>query len=1047
MAQSSVIPSKGKEFWLGFMKNWTGVVPPYVVELNISSDVNTSGMIHMPRLGADWPFLVEAGVTTRIQLPVAMAIHQGSEFLDDKGILVLSQDTISVFAINYEPFSADGALIYPVQALGTDHRIIAYKGINANDAVSEFLIVAARDGTEVEITPTALTRGGRQAGEAFTVQLDSGQTYQVQAFDHTLDLTGTRIRGTDASGACRPFAVFSGSVCANVPMDCLACDHLFEQNLPTAAWGRRYHAVPFLSTSSYLYRLLAQENGTQITANGGAPITLNAGQYHDMETVTGDICFEGDKPFAVAQFMKGRICVNAGDPSMLILNAEEQMLTSITFATVESNVITQHYLNIITPTQAIGSLLLDGAPVPGSEFTPFVHCPSRSYAQLPISAGSHGIESPAGFIGYVYGTGVEESYAYSVGAFSPLPPLEPDSVLCLEPDGTPVTLTTPVDLDEPYWTTASDPGTVLHEGPQYSFVPGTSQVYIVTGFEFVSRCARQYSFSVELTTPPVLTAQAGNSTVCSFSEVPLSVQIAPGGDHLVQWTPALLVADPTAQNTTGMPFSDTWFHVEVSTLNGCAVAHDSVLVRVVPGNILSALAQPPFATICAGEEVQLSSEVLYVVAEDPLNTVLGPLWNNVQGGALNTDCGSMSGNALHFNGAIARWAETQPLDLSAGGAVRFALIIGSGDAPCEDADPGDDVVLEYSVDGLEWELIALYPEWAYPELELITETLPPGAMTTTTRLRWRQLGSWVEGTDNWALDEVAVAVRDDASVTYSWSPATGLDDATSATPVAIPGATTTYVLTTTDPGTGCQQGSSVTVQVVTEELEVLPAEVYLCPGGELALDASAAGDGTYIWNTGAATPGIVVTAPGLYWVQFDAGGCGARDSTQVLPAPSEPLFWTVEGCFGEAKPLTLPVPGEQVEWSTGDIGPTISVIDAGEYGVQFIDSLGCIMDGWVTVADLDDDDTVSMPNVFTPNGDGRNDRFLPLDVADGDEFVLQVFNRWGAMIHESTGARGGWDGRANGDPVPDGTYFYTVTKRSVCSGMPVKLSGHVTLLR
>ena len=76
------------------------------------------------------------------------------------------------------------------------------------------------------------------------------------------------------------------------------------------------------------------------------------------------------------------------------------------------------------------------------------------------------------------------------------------------------------------------------------------------------------------------------------------------------------------------------------------------------------------------------------------------LWSSVVGGSVSNGCGSQSGNyALYFNGTSSRIATTVPLALQGTNNVDFYLIIGTGSSPCEDADGGEDVVLEYSTNG------------------------------------------------------------------------------------------------------------------------------------------------------------------------------------------------------------------------------------------------------------------------------------------------------------------------------------------------------------
>lgn len=70
---------------------------------------------------------------------------------------------------------------------------------------------------------------------------------------------------------------------------------------------------------------------------------------------------------------------------------------------------------------------------------------------------------------------------------------------------------------------------------------------------------------------------------------------------------------------------------------------------------------------------------------------------------------------------------------------------------------------------------------------------------------------------------------------------------------------------------------------------------------------------------------------------------------------------------------------------------------------------------------------IELPNVFTPNGDGRNDRFGPMnDQYLGPCAELTIFNRYGQRVFESLGSNLNWDGHTfAGEPASDGVYFYT----------------------
>jgi len=86
-----------------------------------------------------------------------------------------------------------------------------------------------------------------------------------------------------------------------------------------------------------------------------------------------------------------------------------------------------------------------------------------------------------------------------------------------------------------------------------------------------------------------------------------------------------------------------------------------------------------------------------------------------------------------------------------------------------------------------------------------------------------------------------------------------------------------------------------------------------------------------------------------------------------------------------------------------------------------------------------------IPNVFTPNGDGFNDIFN-VEASGMTDFHLQIFNRWGSLLFESTSPAVQWDGRTlSGTEATDGTYFYVLVARS--NKKDYSSHGCLTLLR
>lgn len=68
---------------------------------------------------------------------------------------------------------------------------------------------------------------------------------------------------------------------------------------------------------------------------------------------------------------------------------------------------------------------------------------------------------------------------------------------------------------------------------------------------------------------------------------------------------------------------------------------------------------------------------------------------------------------------------------------------------------------------------------------------------------------------------------------------------------------------------------------------------------------------------------------------------------------------------------------------------------------------------------------LAVPNVFTPNGDGKNDEFR-VAYRSLKEFHCWVYNRWGKLVYEWTDPAKGWDGTINGRPATEGAYYYVI---------------------
>ena len=89
---------------------------------------------------------------------------------------------------------------------------------------------------------------------------------------------------------------------------------------------------------------------------------------------------------------------------------------------------------------------------------------------------------------------------------------------------------------------------------------------------------------------------------------------------------------------------------------------------------------------------------------------------------------------------------------------------------------------------------------------------------------------------------------------------------------------------------------------------------------------------------------------------------------------------------------------------------------------------------------------LSFPNAFSPNGDGKNDKFIAKECQNIVEFHAYIFNRWGQKLFDWTDSANGWDGTQNGTPVKDGVY-YLLCKAKGTDGKTYTIKKDVNLLR
>ena len=90
---------------------------------------------------------------------------------------------------------------------------------------------------------------------------------------------------------------------------------------------------------------------------------------------------------------------------------------------------------------------------------------------------------------------------------------------------------------------------------------------------------------------------------------------------------------------------------------------------------------------------------------------------------------------------------------------------------------------------------------------------------------------------------------------------------------------------------------------------------------------------------------------------------------------------------------------------------------------------------------------IDVPTAFTPNGDGLNDFFGPLNALTAEDFLFRIYNRWGALVYESKDWTKPWDGTIKGAQQPAANYVWTLSYRDLVTAKEVNRKGSFILIR
>ncbi|NLB86461.1 MAG: T9SS type B sorting domain-containing protein [Bacteroidales bacterium] len=268
---------------------------------------------------------------------------------------------------------------------------------------------------------------------------------------------------------------------------------------------------------------------------------------------------------------------------------------------------------------------------------------------------------------------------------------------------------------------------------------------------------------------------------------------------------------------------------------------------------------------------------------------------------------------------------------------------------------------------------------------------------------------------------------------YQWS--NGLN-----TNSILVNSTQTLFLTVTDTN-NCTAKDSINIIEHDLVQPFIGYDTVFCEGNKYTLRTDKEYD-KYLWQNGSTSPTFSVTQAGQYALTvYDNIGCFGNTEINIEFAEN-PVWdtYSSEGgiievfASGGVQPYVYSHDGDT--WQNSN---SFTNLPSGLYIISIMDQNYCMISQEVYL-----DESLNIPNFFTPNGDGYNDTWLIYGLYHYPDAIVEIFDRFGKKLYMSSDANFSWDGVYNGQSLPSDTYWYVITldanKKNV-------LKGSVTIKR
>ena len=594
--------------------------------------------------------------------------------------------------------------------------------------------------------------------------------------------------------------------------------------------------------------------------------------------------------------------------------------------------------------------------------------------------------------------------------------------------------------------------------------PASTTTYTV--LSGTGACTTQAVATVSIAAAPAINITPTNTTICLGESVSLSST----GTGPFIWTSSSGTNPSSSANVTVTPSSTTTYTV-LSGTGGCTTTAVATVSISPP---LSTSITPSNTTICLGANANLSSSgagPFTWTASTGVNpggtasVIVTPTTNTTYTVLLGTGACTAQAVAtvsiapaltVNITPSISVICVGQTANLSCNGIGPYAWTASIGSNP----NPTGIVIVNPSITTT---YTVLSGTGACTAQAVATVSVLPVINPTII-----SASPFVCITNS-----IIIAAPFAAGLTYSWQPTTAILGANNTYSInAMPTNTTTVIYTVTISNGACSDSDTIQLKVKTppniNDVTTLNNDT-ICVGGCVTFSANTSGSLPiyYQWyyesGVGTSTVGIAPEAcypsAGNFSIVATASNtCGfdtliKNNFVTVYDLPILNVQGDTTINIGETTEISASG-GLSYYWSPNNnntiacvtcsntiVQPTVTT----QYIVVTSNSPYCKVQDTVTViVDVNCGDFF-IPNAFSPNDDGLND-LINVHGKCISTFNLQIYNRWGEKVFETTTLENSWDGSYKGKKMDTGVFVYKADGVSI-DGQSFKLKGNITLIR